>query len=73
MLSILFSTPVFKYLFFLFLHVSCTLITCDELPHPAKEDIIKRANGVDAIFWASKHRLDHSVLDAAGSHTIQIF
>lgn len=37
------------------------------MPYPSKEQIIKRANGVDAIMWVSKQTLDGEILDAAGS------
>lgn len=62
---VLSNSQNFKQILF-FLNYSCKVIICDELPYPSKQDIIKKANGVNAIFWLSKHYLDAEILDGAG-------
>lgn len=49
--------------------VRCEVIICEGTPEPTRDEILKKFQDVDGIFWEPLEAmiLDASILDAAGN------
>ncbi|KAK9718705.1 D-isomer specific 2-hydroxyacid dehydrogenase, catalytic domain [Popillia japonica] len=65
-LKVLITNPEVPKVAIDLLGAKCTLIINEETPYPNRQQILAKCPGVDAIFWATKERLDAEVLDTAG-------